>query len=193
MITKFKAITYKDFLKDLDASDENKLPKMIDEYVEAYKQHLLGMYDGDTYRDGDEDGTESIIMTESPVERMFYVALKHEAFMNGFSLTDEYNSFSPQEEFVLEKKKYRVDFCLTAVRSAGKRVVIFIEVDGHKFHNDSKLKVEQDRKRERTLRGICDEMIVFTASEVYKDPEDCARETIRTFKKMLMKKGMSLR
>ena len=187
----FKAKTYEDFLSELVETDEEKVSELIDRYVSDYKQYLLGMYEGDSYQKGDEEISGTILMTQSPVERMFYISLKNAAIKNGITLGDGLHDLKPQYKVEVLRKTYYIDFCLSVFNGNDDAIDLFIEVDGHKFHNESKKKVAEDKQRERALQTSCDGMITFTGSEVYNNPDGCAEETISTLLKLMKKKSWS--
>lgn len=188
----FKAKTYEDFLSELVETDEEKVSELIDRYVSDYKQYLLGMYEGDSYQKGNEEISGTILMTQSPVERMFYISLKNAAIKNGITLGDGLHDLKPQYKVEVSRKTYYIDFCLSVFNGNDDAIDLFIEVDGHKFHNESKKKVAEDKQRERALQTSCDGMITFTGSEVYNDPDGCAEETISTLLKLMKKKSWSM-
>lgn len=190
MKTKFDAITYKGFLEELQQTDEMKLSQLIDSYVDDYKQYLLGLFDGDTYHVGEEDIDQTILMTQSPIERLFYVSLKRELALIGINVGDGYNDLTPQQKVSAGSKNYFIDFSLSRFDGTDKVVELFIELDGHKYHNESKKKVADDRKRERAVQSSCDKLITFTGSEVFNDPGECARETIKIFNRLLKMNDM---
>ena len=190
MKTKFSAVTYKDFLEELQQTDETKLSQLIDSCVDDYKQYLLGMFDGDTYQIGDEEIGQTILMTQSPIERLFYVSLRRELALGGINVGDGFNDLTPQQKVSAGAKNYYIDFSLSRFDGTDKVVELFIELDGHKYHNESKKKVAEDRKRERAVQGSCDKLITFTGSEIFNDPGECARETIKIFNRLLKMNGV---
>lgn len=192
MKNKFKAKKYNDFLSELQESDEEKVSELIERCVSDYKQYLLGMYDGDLYEKCHEEIDGTILMTQSPVERMFYISLKNAAVRNGITLDDGFHYFKPQYKVEVSRKTYYIDFCLSVFDGISDSIDLFIEVDGHKYHNESKKKVAEDKRRERALQTSCAGMITFTGSEVYNDPDGCAEEAVSTLLKLMKNKAWSM-
>lgn len=69
---------------------------------------------------------------------------------------------------------YRFDFALFF---NGKEQ-LFIECDGHNFHERTKEQATRDRKKDRFVQGINFPILRFTGSEIYRDSYACASEII---------------
>lgn len=66
--------------------------------------------------------------------------------------------------------RYRIDFALRTKL----RYPIFIECDGHDFHERTKDDAQRDRERDRAIQGAGIPILRFTGSEIYKSPQACA-------------------
>ena len=183
---KFLANDVDSFLGELKRSDEDRLKDLLEGYAKDHISELLGMYLGDTYEDGREDIKGTVLMTESPIERIFYAALMKSSFDFNLDLTgDEGRLLIPQFEVEHGQGCYLVDFCVnTADFEAERSHNIFIELNGHDYHHSSKEKVTADRKRERFLQKECARMMTFTGSEIYKEPDMCAIEVLQELSKI---------
>jgi hypothetical protein len=90
--------------------------------------------------------------------------------------------------------KFRADFRITYTQcvpdfdnrdaqgipgsKAGKTDVI-VECDGHDFHDRTKKQVARDKARDRAMVSGGDKVFRFSGSEIWKDPVQCADETLR--------------
>lgn len=75
-------------------------------------------------------------------------------------------------------KNYRVDFMLSAYNPLFEECYIAIEIDGHEWHEKTKHQVVRDKQRERDLLAQDFPVMRFTGSEVYHDPDLCAKECL---------------
>jgi very-short-patch-repair endonuclease len=80
---------------------------------------------------------------------------------------------------------YRIDFFLTGYdllldgpSGDGVQAVssVFVECDGHDFHERTKEQAKRDRKRDRELQKLGIKVFRFTGSEIFADPLHCAAE-----------------
>lgn len=79
--------------------------------------------------------------------------------------------------------KYRVDF---AVFGPGKDdPVLFVELDGHEFHEKTREQVERDKKRERVIVATGVPVLRFSGREVWRDPYSCVREVLDFYQKAI--------
>jgi very-short-patch-repair endonuclease len=91
---------------------------------------------------------------ESPIEVMLDLALRRV----GLIFTNQ-----------LILLKYRVDFAFEAQK-------LIVECDGHDFHERTKEQATRDKRRDRDLLKLGWRTIRFTGSEIFKDPDACAKE-----------------
>ena len=178
MKNRFESKDIKSFFQELKESDEVRLQGLIQSYTESYLESLVGLYDGDDY-ESSETLEGSILMAESPIERLFYVAIQKNARDYGYISGDGQFDITPQYEIKFLNKKYRVDFSISYFNGENRVFEIFVELNGHEYHNASKKKVTSDRKRERALQNKCDRVMTFTGSEIFEDADLCALEVIK--------------
>lgn len=69
---------------------------------------------------------------------------------------------------------YRIDFC---VHFRGGK--IFIECDGHDFHERTKEQAARDRKKDRLIQQAGIPILRFTGSETYRNPVDCVYQVLQ--------------
>lgn len=55
-------------------------------------------------------------------------------------------------------------------------VQVFIECDGHDFHERTKEQAARDRQRDRSLQQTGTPILRFTGSEIFADPLGCAHQ-----------------
>ncbi len=63
---------------------------------------------------------------------------------------------------------YRIDFCLRTKDGQ----VVFIECDGHDFHERTKEQAERDRSRDRAIQAAGIPILRFTGREIWRDAAD---------------------
>lgn len=82
----------------------------------------------------------------------------------------DYLSVYVQNVVVAEGKLYRPDFEIQVWNAKIEKAIDFIiEVDGHDFHEKTKVQAARDKKRDRLLQKVGYRIMHFTGSEVYKD------------------------
>ena len=73
--------------------------------------------------------------------------------------------------------EYRVDFLISFRFDQDCSLhLIVVECDGHAFHERTKEQAARDKKRDRDMTSAGFKVLRFTGSEIYRDPETCARE-----------------
>lgn len=70
---------------------------------------------------------------------------------------------------------YRIDWVL-GIKALKKQPYIFIECDGHEFHERTKEQAQRDRERDREIIAAGIPILRFTGSEIYRRSSDCALE-----------------
>lgn len=84
-----------------------------------------------------------------------------------------FNRLYPNASVLLRSQvingNYRFDFVFADY--------FIIEIDGHDFHKSKKQRF-YDYKRERDIQSVGYIVIRFTASDVYRNPENCINEMI---------------
>lgn len=111
---------------------------------------------------------------ESPIEKLIALAFVTEQLGN------------PDLQIFVEKQvkidRYRVDFILHVLdrgKWPNERLAsVIIECDGHDFHEKTKEQAARDKSRDRFLQSQGYTVLRFTGSEIWKDAEACARESI---------------
>lgn len=148
--------------------------------VQGFVKHIMDNYFSDLLTDIDR--------TESPVEQLFLLAANEKAnapkwslFKNG--VLSEQILVTPQYPVNIKNHHYRVDFGISYYSGhTNKYSTIFVEIDGHDFHERTKEQVTHDKQRERLLVNKCDSLIRFTGSEIYKDPYGCVSQAFQLAK-----------
>lgn len=77
----------------------------------------------------------------------------------------------PQME--IPQFSYRTDFFVSLYTAGYRRIGLFIECDGHDFHERTKEQAARDRKRDRDLQGLGINILRFTGSELHRDFDEC--------------------
>jgi very-short-patch-repair endonuclease len=73
-------------------------------------------------------------------------------------------------------KGYRIDFRLDY---EGLNYPVFVECDGHDFHERTKEQAERDRTKDRLIQESGIAILRFTGREIYRDPMDCVLQIAR--------------
>lgn len=72
---------------------------------------------------------------------------------------------------------YRVDFLIVAKFTAtGRHHKIVVECDGHDYHERTKEQAQRDKSPDRALQADGYQVFRFTGSEIWRDPDRCAKE-----------------
>lgn len=79
-------------------------------------------------------------------------------------------------------QSFYVDMFVTcfSVDDSAKKSSVVIECDGHEFHEKTKEQVERDKRRERAIVSQGFQLLRFAGSEIYRNPDVCAKE-VREF------------
>jgi very-short-patch-repair endonuclease len=70
---------------------------------------------------------------------------------------------------------YRIDFCL---RAPWRSKMVFIECDGHDFHERTKEQAERDRSKDRAIQAAGIPILRFTGREIWRDTSQVMVEII---------------
>lgn len=128
---------------------------------------------------------------KSPVERMYLLWLNDQVARDDYKVDDQtFISVVPQYKEKIGDKTYFVDFAIILIPfyPSDPLYKLFVEIDGHEFHEKTKQQASNDRKRERALLSKCDHLIRLTGSEVYKEGHRCAKETLSILRKKFHEK-----
>lgn len=71
-------------------------------------------------------------------------------------------------------EKYRIDFALFTQLPHP----IFIECDGHDFHERTKEQAQHDREKDRAIQAAGIPILRFTGSEIHRRPVYCAGQVV---------------
>lgn len=101
------------------------------------------------------DLTRAITPCESPIERLLGI------WMYFYRIP-----FEPQRKI----GSYRVDFCVGTTA---------VECDGFDYHDRTKEQATSDKQRDRDLKASGYGVLRFSGSEIWADPEKCAKEIVK--------------
>lgn len=170
--------TLKSVIEVQEADQPESVLKSINGLALSFRQMLSGGIDE----------------TQSPVEAMFMVAWQ--AAVMYWPPFGTHNScfidISPQWEVKDGQKHYRVDFGANVMRFTEEMAFeslacVFIEIDGHEFHEKTKQQATHDKARERVISSHADRVLRFSGSEVYNDPLGCAHQALRALEEVFLK------
>jgi hypothetical protein len=119
---------------------------------------------------------------ESEIELMFLTTL--DMFLriskNGYHVGEEFPDDRPcfliTPQFIWES--YRIDFCLRHNRDDRTRL-LFVECDGHDFHERTKEQAERDRSKDRAIQAAGIPVLRFTGREIWRDPLNVMIEVLK--------------
>jgi very-short-patch-repair endonuclease len=132
-----------------------------------------------------DDVSNAISKCESPIEQLMAVALEAQSkvFERTRTHFKGYLGVESQVEIKTGEKTYRADFVIEweAFRWPDKPVTVakvIVECDGHAFHERTKEQAKRDKARDRALQAAGYTVLRFTGSEVWADPDACAKEAM---------------
>lgn len=129
---------------------------------------------------------------DSPIERIFFAALFAASERTPPALrpliVDQGRFLNPGEfasirlvcpQFVVAG--HRVDFAIRSCTWEGKwsEKIVFVECDGHDFHERTKEQAAKDRQQDRATQAAGHIILRFTGSELYRDPISCAADALK--------------
>jgi very-short-patch-repair endonuclease len=79
-------------------------------------------------------------------------------------------------------QNYRIDFVIKRVDR-----LLFVECDGHDFHERTPEQAERDRSRDRDIQAAGIPVLRFTGREIYRDAGACAGEVAEHLERMMMR------
>ena len=88
----------------------------------------------------------------------------------------------PQEKININGKTYFADFLIDPMRTGWVTYEnndiyrLVIECDGHDFHEKTKAQVEKRNQRDMDLKSAGYDVLHFSGSQIYKDPDKCAED-----------------
>lgn len=168
---------YKIVEKDLF---ENGKEKTIEKVVKRVKKEIEEIIS--TKRD---NLIYSITECESPIEQLLAITMENMNLLGIFEFNPliDIISIEKQCEIICSKNKYRVDFLITVYYPKLEKGKCFvIECDGYEFHQKTKEQVQKDYERDRLLQANNYEILRFSGSEIYKNPEKCVSCILRSIK-----------
>lgn len=124
---------------------------------------------------------------DSPIEVALGTAilvadqLEHEYMRSGFVLSGPKEAGDYREDLALLIPQYpwygyRIDFALRLPQYRFK--FLFIECDGHDFHERTKEQAARDRSKDREIQHAGMPILRFTGSEIYRDAGACAASVL---------------
>lgn len=135
---------------------------------------------------------------ESEIELMFVAAFQVVCDLNRnriFIGREFAHSPENPENFVIQPQfewgGYRIDFCIRYLNPRAEQpdysTMVFVECDGHDFHERTKEQAERDRTKDRAIQAAGITILRFTGREIWRNPAEVALETIG----LLLKKAGS--
>jgi very-short-patch-repair endonuclease len=118
-------------------------------------------------------------LCESEIELMLLAAFDVQSSMAGrerftkIVSQDEVFEFGEETLAVIPQYRwnsYRIDF---AVRLKNWDGILFVECDGHDFHERTKEQAERDRSKDREVQAAGIPILRFTGREIYRNPMSC--------------------
>lgn len=142
-------------------------------------------------------------LVESPIEAQFFDALWRASGSIGATRVVKDNTLAHRT--ILKRRhrdsryrvvivpqfyidKYRVDFVVVVIDEEAKRcgkcgvAQMFVECDGHDFHEKTKEQAARDKTRDRALTSYMPGFH-FTGSEIYRDALSCAWSCLEQLQK----------
>lgn len=125
---------------------------------------------------------EAMLSCESPIERVMFFSLASALYEDRWGLA--IGSFELDTKVFhgvceIEPQavigSFRVDFL---IKDPFYDLQFVVECDGHDFHERTKEQARRDKFRDRALKLLGFEVLHFTGSEIWADPDKCASEVV---------------
>lgn len=108
----------------------------------------------------------------SPIEGVFYLATVGPSFISDLNVFYEPEGYAP----------YVPDFLIQrGGRERDHREYVFVELDGHDFHEKTREQAEHDKRRDRWFAAHGHRLLRFTGREVWRDATACVDEVLGFF------------
>lgn len=124
-------------------------------------------------------------LCDSPIEVIFNYYFDR---VIHFDYKDYDFNLLPQEEILVANNHYRADFlieCFWYEFNENKDIPVkeyyskvIVECDGHDFHEKTKAQVKRRNERDYNLQMGGYDLIHFSGSEIFNNPEECAKKVI---------------
>lgn len=118
---------------------------------------------------------------QSPIEEIFALAYRLH-LLEYDKPYEEIIPLYPQEKINIDGKIYFADFLIDPMRTEWVRYEtndiyrLVIECDGHDFHEKTKAQVERRNERDMDLKSAGYDVLHFSGSQIYRDPDKCAED-----------------
>jgi len=110
-------------------------------------------------------------LVKSPIEQIFLMQWQFQKHQGGIKY-----ELLPQKVIEVGETKYAVDFVVTRPQ---RQLRLGVELDGHEFHEKSKLQVARDKRRERAIVTRGYHILRFSGYEVYQDVASVVEEVLQ--------------
>ena len=129
-------------------------------------------------------------LCESPIEIIFaYYFDKWK--VNNLDKNTENIYLEPQYDFNEIGKRYRLDFFIEYTTLQGDTIdnlneycsTVVVECDGHQFHERTKEQVKRGNQRDYDLKMSGYDVIHFSGSELYNNPQECVQKVVEYLRK----------
>lgn len=124
---------------------------------------------------------EHASLVESEIELMLLTSLDMFGRMSknfiviGGDFPDDRPCFLVTPQFVWET--YRIDFCIRHTSEPDR--LLFVECDGHDFHERTKEQAERDRSKDRAIQAAGISVLRFTGREIWRDASSVVMEILK--------------
>lgn len=128
-------------------------------------------------------------LCQSPIERMMLGGLIATPFGYGIGENiiipaaeiESADAASPVNNYIVPQMqipqfRYRTDFFVSLATNGYRRLGMFIECDGHDWHEKNKEQAARDRKRDRDLQSLGVNVLRFTGSEIFSNFDECMNQ-----------------
>lgn len=127
-------------------------------------------------------------LCQSPIEKIFCMEVL--CLMEILKQDDRDHDYAfalePQSSIEVNGHSYRPDFKLSFVSYITlKEHTIYIDCDGHRFHEKTKEQVKYSNNRDYDFKISGEDLLHFSGSQIYNNCGKCALDAIR----FLLKKG----
>lgn len=125
---------------------------------------------------------------DSPIEKIFAFAFD----IVLFAYEEDNFYLDPQAKIIANGKTYYADFLFDTAHYSEELEIendfkLIVECDGHEYHKLTKRQVKHDNERDMDIKIAGYDVLHFSGSQIYENPEKCAQDTFLYIKSKIGK------
>lgn len=125
---------------------------------------------------------------KSPVEKLFFAIWEISTINYSIGLNPQKKVGKYYLDFEISFLDYFVnspiDYTSEELTKISKHLPLYgIEIDGHEFHEKTKIQAQKDKQREREIVSAGYKILRFSGSEVFNNPAHCVYDCYQAYRK----------